>query len=446
MGLNANCVDWRVNTGICEPPSRRLYPQTRQGVYVLRTIPIVILASVGLASPAMAGEYVVVNGKAPLYTRGTTKAQRIGPLSEARLTLKKLSSKKGWVEVEANGPLKSREHCAAAPWSLEPLALRLWVRESELLPVTAKSVTIKHSDGTRLTASAGVPLSKSKGEWLAELGGHQWPISLKSSEVAKSFSPAPMAKRGRSDWMTATVDIQIGGSAINGTKGDSFDVLSVMETDGKTRYRISGRCFSAVVAGGFEDPPEGVGGLGMLGALMGGDGKDYWQVKKGTEVYWPTGESAGYFKRDSFIHDSEQVGERICAKFGHEPEVQTCVAAKDAVRKKAQVLSKDVLDSGKLSDLFGEQPEISENVVRRVVEHRRKELDQCFAKGAGRNGGLVLLSFEVGPDGRVNKPKLDPKPSSGAEACVLLVLNDLMFQARKSRKPQRVTHTFQTSR
>lgn len=421
------------------------------------------LMSIAITSDLAAQEYVVIDSGAPIFRSPSTKSARLVIGDQRFITLEKLATKKGWVQVKVNGPLDWKDHCATTAYELNGIELDMWVREKALVDVTAQTVSSKFPDATSVEFAPGVRLSPrpDKGWYTAHVAGYEWPVQLSDQQVGTSFRPQPLPQP-EGDYRSARRDVEVAGETIATTNQKSFRVVRTVESQGQTRYQISARCMSARVAGDFAPPASGR----LLGALGGdfGLGKNL-MVSEGATVYWLDGVAAGKARRETIIEPSGKTDGRICTKFPLHVKsaLELCFDVDDTKELEiftglAGVLGDDdgdfqaALSGGAKIDTkrgpdVTPKTGISKNVVKRVVEHRRARLDRCFSDHMANKPGLsatIDVELWVDEDGKVDRSEVaDSALDDDVQDCVLNVVDALLFPAKKGRKRSKTTYSIQ---
>ena len=86
------------------------------------------------------------------------------------------------------------------------------------------------------------------------------------------------------------------------------------------------------------------------------------------------------------------------------------------------------------------------------VQQHRKAARGCYDKGLERQagvGGLVIVNFEIGPDGRVVEAAQGMQPGQLAEQdvidCIVTVVKQIQFPASAAGKTTKAYHRFEFS-
>lgn len=401
-------------------------------------------ALVALLVPAssFAQDLVVIKPNSALHRAHAAKnpaTKTPNALTSARV----LEDRGDWLRVELNAGSRWEDRCAHEPWEFGFVTVHAWVASTELHEVTTAFVTTTHEDGTSVTVSPGVPIVRKKAGTFARIDKYDWPVDPSANQLGTRFRPNPL-KYGNGESRLAKGDLTVGGRKIKGTDGEWFTVNRVIEQDGTTRTRIASRCVHATVAGKLVPPEDGVGGLGLLGALR-GQGEDYWDIRQGANATWPEGEPAGRFKQHASLlaKKAAEVDGRVCGDFGENgTKLRVCFAKADGTLRRAQP------DDGGgigISGAFGPAPTelpVSPPIVQRMLRQRSRELLACrdrLPAAERAEIGVLALEFEVLPSGHVQNAvaSSDAAPDE-VLLCVQKTVAALVFPARKT--PTAVTH------
>lgn len=420
-----------------------------------------VIALLLVAAEASAQEYAVISNDTWIHREPGSKTPRFQPdTGDGWITVEKIGDRKGWTQVRFNH-IPSDRRCYGALWALRDIRLDAWVRTDDLATVTLEKVTSRFEDGTSVTLNPGVVVKpRNRGDrYDAFTAGHVWPAKLDPTAVGTSFPPTPIFTHPNGSYRVAKNNFIVGGEPIAKSKGSGYSIRREVEIDGTTRYRLGWTCASAMVLGEFEAPDKGGGGMGLLGALTGGG--DYQYAPKGTSVYW-RGTEVGVTLRDYPLREAEQDGQRLCKAVGEKMpggSIRLCFDVDDLEQRTAGASSVAGLLSGdqvrdiddvlkKTDDLSGMSPA----VTRRIVQQRRAQIDACYhaaAKKAGPAlGPKVTVEFWVDEHGGVTTSKFlsSELEDDEAKACILRVIDGLIFPAKKGREPHKIRRTFSFGR
>jgi hypothetical protein len=422
--------------------------------FLTLTVTILLL---GVAPDVVAQDYAVISEDTWIHQAPASRSARFRPGGDGWITVEKVGDDKAWTQIRFNH-IDADRRCHGNLWALDEVTLDGWIRTRDLEHVTQRRVTSKFDDGTSIELNAGIVATprKRKGWYTVHAGGYEWPARLKAAAVAKTFKPAPVFKHSPGVFKISPNDIVVGGEPIKGTGGTALRIRREVEIDGILRYELGWKCLTASVFADFKEPDGGVhDGLGLLGSL---GATDRWVAPKGTAVYW-SDKPVGSATRTFTIYKGREEGDRICFELGKQMKsgpLELCANKADLRYEKGGAPVKGLsgmLGGDKVSRSFAKlkasSKGISRAVTRRIMLQRMDQMLACREKaGTDRRAvGKLMAKFRVDEHGKVVHSEVASSTLhlSEVEACVLKVIDGLVFPAQKGRPEAEIDYpiTFQ---
>lgn len=219
-----------------------------------------------------------------------------------------------WVQLESL-PADRDGHCAGPERSLAGLAVRVWVRPTDLAPVLTQGVVQTWPDGTAILVQPGLevgaPLGKTAADKLvvpfatsAYLSAVEAPVAAVGASYLPVEPPRPATETGESCLVRAGARLGLGaGQLLSRTADREHHCRRVGRDDGHWLVDLDARCVTFRVRVADTDVSSPANVFGLLGA---GTGSAAW-IRPGTRVFWPDGREAG-FAVEAVAARSERAG------------------------------------------------------------------------------------------------------------------------------------------
>jgi len=276
------------------------------------------------------------------------------------------------VETLVDGSL----HCASGIGAWSDLRVGLFVRKSDLLPVTTRKVEHAFTDGTRVVVPAGVVVGDTTGagERIVDGGGLALELPLPVDAIGTFYDPSPRPVETEpaafaKGTMTYGQGRVLATNALTSAEHGA-QVYERKDADpGRALVRVASRCAgvtalvdaSAVVdeetaelaartAMAFALGGESAGMIGLLGAVK----ETTYEIRAGASLSWPDGRIAGLAERPITSRKPPRVdGERSCLVvpfvYGSDTGPELCVATGEVKTNEVPGSSKE----GELGGLLG---------------------------------------------------------------------------------------------
>ena len=283
-------------------------------------------AALHAPSPVHGQELVLVERDAYLFAAPNESAERardpwsrehggtLGPFTAMRF----VGERDGWVEVATIPGGRASDPCYPSVPALDGIDVRFFVRERDVAPVVARTVTKSLQGGGSITLVAGVGLTpRGRNQYDARVPGARVRVTLDPSEVARRYRPGDRIEIGRrlNALLVPGARVAIGrgasleveratrtrrarSSVVDFTSDDTAEAagpprpIFAVETDGSRGARVGATvrtdCLEAVGLVRARDlttdrPPRAAGELRRSGSA----------VRPGAALYWPDGSRAG---------------------------------------------------------------------------------------------------------------------------------------------------------
>ena len=255
-----------------------------------------------------------------------------------------------WAKI-AIGKQTDQNHCLSEHEKGRFFYLEIYVKRSDLVPVIKKAITQKFSDGTEFTLWPGLPLrgslkdSTSVNAYRVHASHFSFSATLTRNAVGLSWEGSQLNSQKLPKFqIKGATKLQINGqNTIQVQHTDDLILVDqIAQVDQKALVQFNEPCLriKALVAKDMVEKANyvigsAVGGMGLGGTGFGFSKSSKYTLKKGTELRWLNGHSAGHTLEDYVFGQSQIVPHndhqmcfklRMASAFGRPKQSQPLIA------------------------------------------------------------------------------------------------------------------------